>query len=49
MVPTVMYFLGRPFGALGIAAGLLGAGLLVSLPLATLVFYKKRREWHLPA
>ena len=49
MVPAVMYFLGRPFGALGIAAGLLGAGLLVSLPLATLVFYRKRREWHLPA
>jgi hypothetical protein len=49
MVPTIMYFVGRPYGAPGIAIALFCAGLLVSLPLATAVFYKKRREWHLPA
>jgi hypothetical protein len=46
LIPAVMYFLGRPYGAVGISAGVLAAGLVVGLPLATWIFYKKRREWH---
>jgi hypothetical protein len=46
LVPAVMYFLGRPYGAVGIAAGMFACGMLVGLPLATWIFYKKREQWH---
>lgn len=46
MVSAIMYFLGRPYGAAGIAIGLFLGGLLLGLPLATVIFFKKRREWH---
>jgi hypothetical protein len=46
IVPAIMYFLGGPYGALGIAAGVFAGGLLVGLPLATFIFYRKRAEWH---
>jgi uncharacterized MnhB-related membrane protein len=46
LVPAIMYFLGRPYGAFGIAVGLFCGGLFVGLPLATAVFLNKKRAWH---
>lgn len=46
IVPLVIFFLGRPYGGFGIAAGLFWVGLLIGLPWATWVFLRKRRQWH---
>ena len=46
VVAAIMYFIGRPYGVLGISMGLFFGALLIGLPLATVVFYRKRREWH---
>jgi len=40
------YFLGRPFGALGMTAGQLAAGLTLGLGLGSYTFFKYRRLWH---
>jgi len=40
------YFLGRPFGALGMTAGQLAAGLTIGLGLGSYTFFKYRRLWH---
>lgn len=45
-VASIMFFLGRPYASFGIAAGVFLAGIFISLPIATFIFYKKRREWH---
>ena len=45
-ITAIMFLLGRPYGGRGIALGLFCGGICITLPLATLVFYKKRREWH---
>ena len=44
--PLVLFFLGRPYGALGITAGFFFSSLFIGCPLATFVFLRKRREWH---
>jgi hypothetical protein len=46
IVPAIMYFVGRPYGAMGIAAGLFCGSVTVGLPLATWIFYKKKLQWH---
>ncbi len=46
MVPCILYFLGRPYGSVGVAVGLLLGGLFVGLPFAAWVFAAKRRAWH---
>jgi len=42
------YFLGRAFGALGMAAGYLAVSALFWLPVGTWIFIKKRQLWHSP-
>jgi len=46
LVPLVILLLGRPYGGPGIAAGLFFLNLFVSLPWATWVFLRKRKQWH---
>jgi O-antigen/teichoic acid export membrane protein len=46
IVPLIIFFLGRPYGGFGIAAGLFFSGLFIGLPWATWVFLKKRKQWH---
>ncbi len=46
IVPFIMFFLGRPYGGFGIAAGLFFAGIFIGLPWATRVFMEKRKLWH---
>jgi hypothetical protein len=46
LVPLVIYFLGRPYGGLGIAAGLFSLNILIGLPWATSIFLRKRKQWH---
>lgn len=40
------YVLARPFGATGMMAGYLGISLVLGAGLGTVVFVRKRREWH---
>lgn len=40
------YFLGRPFGATGMMGGYLVLSLVLGAGLGTLVFVRKRSEWH---
>jgi len=40
------YFLGKNFGAFGVALGTLAIGLFIGLPWATYIFFKYRRIWH---
>jgi O-antigen/teichoic acid export membrane protein len=46
LVALSTYFLGKNYGAFGIALGSLTIGLIVGLPLATYIFLKYRRIWH---
>ena len=46
LVPLVIYYLGRPYGGLGVAAGLFSLNLLIGLPWATWKFLQKRKQWH---
>lgn len=46
LIPLVIYLLGRPYGGLGIAAGLFSLNLLIGLPWATCIFSRKRKQWH---
>jgi hypothetical protein len=47
IVPLIIYFLGRPYGGFGIAAGLFAGNVLIGLPWATCIFLRKRKQWHL--
>ncbi|MDD4201087.1 MAG: hypothetical protein PHS19_06855, partial [Eubacteriales bacterium] len=40
------YFLGRAYGAIGMAVGTFFIGGLLSLGWGTWIFVTKRREWH---
>jgi len=40
------YFLGRPFGAEGIAVGTFLLALCIGAPLSAYVFFTNRRRWH---
>jgi len=46
LVPLVIFFLGRPYGGLGIAVGLFSVNILIGLPWATCIFSQKRKQWH---
>jgi O-antigen/teichoic acid export membrane protein len=40
------FFLGRPFGALGMTAGQLGTGVTIGLIFGSYTFFKYRKIWH---
>ncbi len=40
------FLLGRPFGALGLAAGQFATAVILGIPLACYTFYKYRKVWH---
>lgn len=46
LVGSSAFFLGRPFGALGIVTGTFLSSLIVGLPLGTYMFVRYRRLWH---
>jgi O-antigen/teichoic acid export membrane protein len=46
LVGSSTYFLGRSYGALGVVIGSLLVNIFIGLPLATHVFLKYRRIWH---
>lgn len=46
VVLALALMLGKRFGAVGIAAGYLGTLVFIQLPLAFIIFRRKRMEWH---